>query len=181
MLDPLKQIRKSHVFPKRIYFWTATIHRWLNLLEEDFFKDIILNDLKYYSEKGALKIYAFVIMPNHIHLIFSEEKQLSKEQPHVSLLKHTAHLFQKKLRTENPIFYNEFKVDAKNKKYQFWQRDSLAVEMTSSKILEQKLTYIHNNPLQDHWNLVKHPCDYYYSSAKFWERDDLSFAFLSRF
>ena len=49
-----------------------------------------------------------------------------------------------------------YKVDAENKKHEFWQRDSLAVHLYSREVAFQKLKYIHNNPLAEHWQLVKH-------------------------
>ena len=30
------------------------------------------------------------------------------------------------------------------------------------------MTYMHNNPCQPHWNLVEHPEDYVWSSARFY-------------
>jgi hypothetical protein len=35
--------------------------------------------------------------------------------------------------------------------------------------MEQKLEYIHTNPLQAHWNLVTKPEDWIHSSASFYE------------
>ena len=65
-----------------------------------------------------------------------------------------------------------------NKKHMFWQRDSLAVPIFTREVAMQKLVYIHNNPLYERWNLAKHPCDYKYSSAKYYERDEKNFSFL---
>jgi len=42
----------------------------------------------------------------------------------------------------------------------------------------QKLNYIHNNPLKEHWNLVKDSSDYKYSSAKYYELYEKNFHFL---
>ena len=53
--------------------------------------------------------------------------------------------------------------------HRFWQRDALAVHLNSKKKIEQKLEYIHLNPLQEKWNLVNRPEDYKWSSAKFYE------------
>ncbi|MEQ9405812.1 MAG: hypothetical protein RIM99_19630 [Cyclobacteriaceae bacterium] len=44
--------------------------------------------------------------------------------------------------------------------------------------LAQKLDYIHLNPLAEHWNLVDDPCDYEFSSASFYERNETHFGFL---
>ncbi|WP_373524353.1 hypothetical protein [Aquiflexum sp.] len=50
---------------EKIYFFTATIHNWIPLFNEGSYKKIILSSLKYLSDKQLIKIYGFVIMPNH--------------------------------------------------------------------------------------------------------------------
>jgi hypothetical protein len=72
----------------------------------------------------------------------------------------------------------DFKVTAINKQYEFWQRDSLAVELFSREVAYQKLDYIHNNPLAEHWQLAVEPSGYLYSSAGYYEGLDHPFSFL---
>ena len=60
-------------------------------------------------------------------------------------------------------------------------RNPLSVDLFSRNVIEQKINYIHNNPLQEKWNLVNEASDYFYSSAKFYELDDTSFSFLEDF
>jgi putative transposase len=69
-------------------------------------------------------------------------------------------------------------VSANNKSYEFWQRDSLAIRLYSREVAMQKLKYIHNNPLAEHWILVTDPSAYKYSSACYYEMDKKKFAFL---
>ena len=71
-----------------------------------------------------------------------------------------------------------FKVDEPNKKHEFWQRDPLAIPLYTRKVALQKLEYIHRNPLAEHWQLVKDPCDYNYSSARYYELNEKNFSFL---
>jgi REP element-mobilizing transposase RayT len=63
--------RKSYNGISKIYFFTATIHKWFPLLAEDNNQQLIIDYLKKLSDEGYLTIYGFVIMPNHVHLIFS--------------------------------------------------------------------------------------------------------------
>ena len=49
-------------------------------------------------------------------------------------------------------------------KYQFWRHDNKPIELWSNKVIDEKINYIHNNPVED--GLVSHPEDYVYSSAK---------------
>ena len=53
-----------------VYFYTATILKWQNLLKPDKYKDIIISSLKYLVDNKKIEVYAFVIMPNHIHIIW---------------------------------------------------------------------------------------------------------------
>lgn len=55
--------RKSHTSLGQIYFWTATIHKWLPLLELDKNKELIIDFLREFSEKKLITVYGFVIMP----------------------------------------------------------------------------------------------------------------------
>ena len=61
------QQRKSHTSLGKIYFWTATIHKWLPLLQDDSSKSLIIGYLKKLSDEKLITVYAFVLMPNHIH------------------------------------------------------------------------------------------------------------------
>ena len=161
------QIRKSNTTLDKIYFWTATIHNWLLLLEADENKKLILSSLKKLSDDKLISVYAFIIMPNHMHLIWSQDEMNGKETPKGSLLKYTAHVFLDHQRaTGKSEFY---KVKASNKKHEIWQRDSLGIEIYDKKTAQQKLNYIHFNPVSGKWRLSKNDLDYYYSSARFYE------------
>ena len=177
-MDYFKEVRNSKIELHKIYFWTATINKWQKLLEEDKFKEIIVDSLKYLNEKGKLKIYAFVIMPNHIHLVFECIAMNGKEMPHASFLKFTAHAFKKVLLKQYENKLQNYFVNKSNKLYEFWQRDALAFELHKLETAWQKIKYIHNNPIKEPWNFCEYPEDYKYSSAKFYLKEDVSFSFL---
>ncbi|MDT3405134.1 transposase [Mucilaginibacter terrae] len=162
-----------------IYFYTASILNWIPLLQEDKFKFIVLDSLIHLVEKRKLEVYGFVIMPNHIHIIWKNIALNGKEMPYASFMKFTSHQFQKELRTGESSLLERFAVERNNRDYQFWQRNSLPIELYSRGIFEQKLDYIHLNPLQAHWNLVTDPTDYLYSSASFYEKEDRHYSWLT--
>jgi len=134
--------------------------------------------MEYLSNAGKIDVFAFVIMPNHIHLIWRVNGLNGKESPQGSFLKYTAHRFQKMLQKENAQALRNYRVNASNKRYEFWQRDSLAIPLFTKKVALQKLNYLHNNPLAERWKLATDPCDYPYSSAPYYERDEKNYAFL---
>ncbi len=174
----LKYQRKSIVEIGKIYFWTATINQWIPLLLDDHFKEIIISSLTYLSRRKKIDVFAFVVMPNHIHLIWRINELNGKESAHGSFLKFTAHEFKKRLIDQGSELLARFKVNASNKEYEFWQRDSLAIPIYTRDVALQKLDYIHNNPMADHWSLVNDPNDYYYSSCGFSEQGQTNFPFL---
>lgn len=129
-----KERRKSHIEHGNIYFWTATINKWYRLLEKDEYKDVIIESLQYLADTGKIDVYAFIIMPNHIHLIWRINEPNGKESPQSSLLKHTAHAFKQMLKAEGAGKLAAYKVDADNKQFEFWQRDSLAIRLFTKKV-----------------------------------------------
>ncbi len=164
-----------------IYFYTATILNWIPLLRGETYKQIIVSSLSHLVKNGRIKVYGFVVMPNLIHLIWSAEGLNGKETATASFMKFTAHMFLNELRAGSPERLERFKVDRLSRKHQFWQENSHAVHMFDRAILEQKLNYIHMNPLQEHWQLVTDPNDYYYSSSSFYQLNDRKFDWLTHY
>lgn len=173
----ISQQRKSHTALGKIYFWTATIYKWYNLLQDDKLKDIIIDYLKILSGEGKISMYGFVIMPTHLHFMWQQNKFNGKEQPKGSFMKYTAHKFRAYLEQENKLHL--YKVNAANKAHEIWQRDSMGIEIYSPAVAKQKLDYIHGNPVKGKWDLAKDDISYYYSSAKFYETGVDDFGFLN--
>lgn len=153
----------------RTYFYTATILNWQYLLSNDKYKLIIIDSLKYLAKNNLLHVYGYVIMPNHMHLIWRLLKMNGKEMPHASFMKYTAHKFQEELRAEQQDLSGYF-VGSSTRQYQFWERESLPIELFTEKIFKQKLEYIHLNPVRDKWKLSELPEEYAYSSAAYYEK-----------
>ncbi len=172
-----KEQRKSYTSLGKIYFWTATIHKWLPLLQDDSCKDLIVQYLKKLSGEKLITVYAFVIMPNHIHLIWRQNQLNGKETPKGSFLKFTSHTFLKQLKAAGTSL--AYEVNAANKKHEIWQRDSLGIEIYSRSVAKQKLDYIHFNPVSGKWQLAKDDIGYHYSSVRYYETGNDEFGFLN--
>ena len=161
-------LRKSRMQVGEVYFWTNTIKDWKHLLMQEQFKEVIIEQLKWLIARRKIILYAYVIMPNHLHFIWEMSEKNGKEMPHASFNKWTSHQFLKILMQDHPQVLPYFSEVASDRKYRFWQRDALAVLMDSRYKIEQKLDYIHNNPLQEKWSLAERPEDYRWSSAGFY-------------
>ncbi len=168
-------------FDYHLQFFTATILEWKPLLKDDSYKDIVIKSLQFLKNEGSIVIYAFVIMPNHIHLIWQIQDGYKQDKVQMRFLKFTAQKMKFKLIDTNDKRLDQFVVNAKDRQYQFWERNSLSIDLWSENVFMQKLDYIHNNPLQDKWQLAEFPEDYKYSSAKFYESECDEFGLVTHY
>ena len=71
-------------------FFTATNLEWKHLLADDRMKDIIVDSLRFLVNDGRIRVYGFVIMPNHIHIIWQIQDAYERNKVQQSFLKFTA-------------------------------------------------------------------------------------------
>ena len=171
--------RNSTTHQNELYFWTATINGWKYLLAEDSMKMEVIQSLQWLRAKALIAVYAYVIMPNHIHLLWELHAPNGKESAKGSLLKFTAHQFRRLLYERNPALLKEYEVDRENKKHEFWQRDPLAIPLYSRAAILQKMDYIHNNPVSGKWMLAHSADAYRFSSASYYQTDIDKFGILT--
>ena len=118
-------------------------------------------------------------MNNHIHLIWQVEDTYEVSDVQHSFMKYTAQMILKELRTHHPAVLAMFTVKAADRKYQVWERNPLSVPLWSKGVFEQKLDYIHLNPVRA--GLVALSEDYRYSSASFYSIGKSEWTFLSHY
>ena len=148
-----------------LYFTTATILEWKHLLKPDYMKDEIIESFRFLTREKRAVIYGFVIMPNHIHLIWHIPEPYILSDVKAALLAYTGHRFKKILREKHPHILERFRVNLRDRTYQFWERNALSIPIFHDKVFYQKLRYLHNNPCVPKWNLAPLPEAYLYSSA----------------
>jgi len=113
-------------------------------------------------------------MSNHLHLIVSVEKQEGITLSTVirDFKKYTARTIIQSIKTEpesrRAWLIPQFQFYAKKhglklQTHQFWHHDNHPIELWSPRIIQQKLNYIHRNPVKAGW--VAKPEHYLYCSA----------------
>ncbi|MBL7858548.1 MAG: transposase [Cyclobacteriaceae bacterium] len=158
-------------------FLTVTCLEWKLILAEDRFKDIIIHSLTYLVKSRRIYVYGFVIMSNHFHLIWQMIGENKRSDVQRDFLKYTCQQILKTLQKEQSETMSALLVNAKDRKHQVWERNSLGVPLWTSEVFWQKLDYVHNNPVKA--GLCKVPADYKYSSARFYEKNDKDWVFLT--
>lgn len=164
---------KNKISEGNAYFLTMTVVNWIDVFTRPVYKHIIVDALKFNQQNKGLIIYAWCLMSNHLHLIAE-----AKEKHHLSDIlrdfkKFTSKAVVKEI-LDNPEesrkkwMLSEFefagRYNANIKNYKFWQEGNEAEEIISTSFLEQKLEYIHKNPVTA--ELVENEEEYIYSSAR---------------
>ena len=110
-------------------FLTVTCLEWKHILMEDRFKDIIMDSLLFLTKAKRVCVYGFVIMSNHFHLIWQMMGDNKRDAVQRDFLKFTGQQILKNLRNEQSDMLNELLVNAKDRKHQVWERNSLGVPL----------------------------------------------------
>jgi len=162
---------KNRIVPGGLYFMTMTVVDWVDVFTRPVYRHIIVDALRFCQENKGLKLYAWVLMSNHLHLIAAAEegKNLSdilRDFKQFTSRKIIATI-QEEPESRRQWLLHRFEFNAKlNPKvrhYKVWQEGNEAKEIYSNDFLEQKLEYIHQNPVRAEW--VNEPEHYRYSSA----------------
>lgn len=160
-------------------FFTATILEWKPLLSDDLRKNIIIESLQFLVNEKRIIVNAFVIMHNHIHLIWQPAFGFTLMDIQSSFMKYTAQQLKQSIIKISPELLDEFKVNKYDRSFQIWKREPLSVELRTQHVFMQKLNYIHYNPVKA--GLCVNPEDYYFSSARFYFDGTDEFKMLTHF
>ncbi|MCD4834571.1 MAG: transposase [Bacteroidales bacterium] len=153
------------------HYVTLQIVQWVDIFTRKLYRDIVIDSLKYCQKEKGLEVYAFVIMSNHIHLLVrSGQENLSgtlrdfKSYTSKEILKVIIEKNESRIDWLLMVFKYAANKHKRNSTYQVWTHENHAEEIYSNKFIEQKLDYIHNNPVRA--GIVTNPEDYLYSSAR---------------
>jgi len=173
------QLKKFNHIEECPQFYTDTILDWKKLLKPEKYKMILIELLQYLVKEERVILYDYVIMDNHIHLIWNPTKLYSLKHTQLSFMKFTALRIKRDLEINHPDVLAKLLVQLKDRDYQFWQRNPLCKDLYNNEIIIEKLNYIHNNTVKA--GLSKEDLDYRFSSAKFYKDLGDEFEFLARF
>jgi REP element-mobilizing transposase RayT len=149
-----------------MYFISFAVINWIDVFIRQQYFELICDSLEYCIKNKGMVVYAYCIMPSHIHMIFSDNNANPSK-----LLGEFKTFTSKNIRKEieNNIYESRREwmllmmkdAGAKNsnvKNYQFWQQNNQPMELWSNKFIDQKVDYIHNNPVEagfveeaEHW------------------------------
>ena len=141
----------------------------LPVFKSDAIKLVTCKALDEARKSGDFLIFAYVIMPDHIHLltdcpdtsadVLRRVKGLTARRVIDYLKEHNFHSSLVKLH------HQEWK---RKHSYSLWQQEKNVFSIFSEAVFMQKVNYIHLNPVRA--GLVERAIDYRWSSARIWQR-----------
>jgi len=163
--------RYKIVETENFYFVTSSFQNWLPIFDDEKYIQILFDAIKYNQKSRDLKVYAYVIMPDHLHMILQSEKLTNIMQ---SIKSYTAKEIIKELKSDNKrTFLRKLKLDKLEHKtqseFQVWQEGFHPQIILNDMMMEQKCNYIHMNPVRK--GLVDAPEKWKYSSYLFYYFD----------
>ncbi|MDX9796537.1 MAG: transposase [Arcobacteraceae bacterium] len=151
------------------HFITCTVLHWIPIFTRTESTDIIFDSLKFLQKSDNLKIYAYVILENHLHMIVSSDdiaKTMAKFKSYTA--KELIHLLQKsnaQTILDQLAFYK--KAHKIQTTYQVWQEGIQPKLIVDDKMMMDRINYIHNNPIKRGY--VEKTKHWRYSSARDYE------------
>ncbi|MCV6636254.1 hypothetical protein [Candidatus Albibeggiatoa sp. nov. NOAA] len=148
------------------YFHTCTIVGWQAVFTRTDSVLILLDSFVWLQENTDFQLHAYVILENHLHFISTANQHSKRIQQFKSYTaRHIIDLLEEKQALtilRHLAFYKQ--KDKTDSRYQLWQEGSHPEELSSKGLFEQRLNYIHNNPVQRGY--VEQAEYWRYSSAK---------------
>jgi putative transposase len=167
-MSPSPRIPKGDT--EGVYFVTFTVVEWINIFTKPIYFQILADSLQYCIEHKGLLLYEYVFMTNHIHLIVGADEGSKGLDSIIRDFKgYTSRKIRKNLEEHESRTYiirliKQAKKIKEEKFFHIWQETNYPESIESDSFLEQKVTYIQQNPVKKRY--VLNPEDWLYGSAK---------------
>jgi REP element-mobilizing transposase RayT len=164
--------RKYKFYNKEgLYFISFATVYWVDVFVRDQYFRVVVNSMSYCRENKGMEIYSWCIMPSHVHLIFRAKNDNPSDVLR-DFKTHTSKKLQGEIK-ENVqesrrdwllwMFKRAGKKNSNVEHGQFWQQNNKPIELWSPEVIDQKVNYIHQNPVEA--GFVNEPEYWKYSSA----------------
>jgi putative transposase len=146
-----------------------TVVDWLPIFADPDIAEILIDALRYLQETKRARLFAYVVMDNHLHCIVQSDNLSNVIKSYKS---YTARAIIDLLEERHNIgLLTKLKKNKLHHKtlsdYQLWQEGSHPEELSTEEMMHQKIEYIHNNPVRRGY--VDDAHDWRYSSARNYE------------
>jgi len=155
-----------------VYYLTSVANNRLPVFRTDKFKKLMCDALDEARTSARLLLFAYVIMPDHIHALIGSKRKPSAVLRYVNGIAGRRVIdFLKKGAHESSLTKLRHSTGAHQYKYSLWDHHPNLKLVTTENGLIEKANYIHMNPVRA--GLVERAEDYRWSSIRCWQRKPL--------
>ncbi len=152
-----------------LLYLTSVANNRLPVFKTDSIKEIVARALDEARRSAGILIFAYVIMPDHMHLITDGSRKSSEALKYFNGI--TAKRVIDHLKTNDfAASLEKLRTETKKRNYRhsLWEHHPNAFSINNEETLIQKVNYVHQNPVRA--GLVERATDYLFSSARIWDR-----------
>ncbi|CAN5304227.1 transposase [soil metagenome] len=160
---------------EKLYFVTFTVINCIDVFIRNDYRDLFLKSIQFCQQHKGLEVYAWCIMTSHIHTNIGR----NSIDPLQGIIRDTKSFTSRSVRKVLEDKQNKMesrrewmywmmeragRKNSNNKDFQFWQQNNQPIELNTNELIDQKLEYIHMNPVDA--GFVDRPEAWLYSSAR---------------
>ncbi len=140
-----------------LYFVTFAVVEWIDVFTRSAYSDLLVESLVHCQREKGLEVYAWCIMPNHVHMIVGRNGEQRLEDIIRDFKKYTSVHIVRAIEQNSEesrkqwllwMFRKLAEKSEKHQKYCFWQNEYHPIELSDNQMMQQKLDYIHENPVE---------------------------------
>ena len=155
-----------------IYLTTSTVVGWTDVFTREIYRDNVLNSIRFCQQNQGLALHAWVLMTNYLHMICSfhgkqEPALVLKNMKSFTAIKLIDAIINNSKESRREYMLNIFETEGKksssNFRFKFWEHENHPVQLDTDIVLNQKINYIHWNPVTA--GFVAEPWYWKYSRA----------------
>jgi putative transposase len=160
---------------QKLYFVTFSVIDWIDLFIRNEYRQILIESIIYCQKNKGLEVYAYCIMTSHVHMIVGSNGSYPLEGIIRDMKSFTSRALRNTLENPNRVhesrrewmlkrMYTAGIHNSSNNDFQLWQHHYHPVEMVTNEMIDDRLAYIHLNPVAA--GFVDQPEAWLYSSAR---------------
>jgi REP element-mobilizing transposase RayT len=151
------------------YYLTSVAHKRIPIFQKDEIKRITVDALDEARRSAGIMIFAYVIMPDHSHLLTDSAREIKDVLRYVNGIS-AKRIIDYLVASGFESSLVKLRIDEREKrhKHSVYEHHPNALRITGEDAFMQKVNYIHLNPVRA--GLIAHPDEYFFSSARQWHK-----------
>jgi putative transposase len=155
-----------------VYFVTSTVVDWVDVFTRNIYRDILIDSFRFCQKNQGLQIHAWVLMPNHFHMICSfvngsDPGRVIKNIKSFTAIKIIDAIINNNQESRKQwildIFEKHGRANKSNYRFQFWQHENHPILLDNEEKFKQRMNYLHENPVRA--GFVYEPKEWFYGSG----------------